>query len=610
MEDGLLPVKCSVIIPTRRRPGPLRETLESLGRQTEKDFDVVVVVDGGDAETRSLADTCKVPFPLRWISVAEHKGQASARNTGAAAVESEILVFLDDDTQPVPDWIHHHLKHHRSNTGQCEIGVLGKVADRPVNPPRSRTERYLRETRDPVLTLFETCLKNQSLEWSKVAAFGLNTSIPRKLFLAVGGFDPNLSFLDEDTDLGARLYNHGARFILEPAAIVYHHDTKDSLAHHYRILRSAGKVDVYRRREKRQYNGRLQLLAQMHCGSPLRKLAHRTAWHAPWAFQIAAALSRKATDLTGSRQSFRFWYRSTAAEYWTGLRAAGETIESLRDLYPSRTPILMLHSVSAPTARHLMSLYISPERFKRFMESLKRGGYSSALPSEWDERAATNRRVILTFDDAYEDFMSNAFPVLNRLGLKATVFVVVDRIGKTNDWEGSKDFPRKNLLSLEQVRELHRHGVHFGSHTLTHAWLTNLSDRDLECEVQDSKHKLEDLIGAEVPCFAYPWGIADMRVRSAVVRAGYKAAVTTREGLNWSEDPLWLKRTNLAEVDTLPEFAYKMATGRDLRQMAKTCLIRRGLYRGPEQAGQANDRSERSGKQKKSQESAGVVSEP
>ena len=79
-----------------------------------------------------------------------------------------------------------------------------------------------------------------------------------------------------------------------------------------------------------------------------------------------------------------------------------------------------------------MSLYISPERFKRFMEWLKRGGYSSALPSEWDERAATNRRVILTFDDAYEDFMSNAFPVLNRLGLKATVFVENEDGGQYN----------------------------------------------------------------------------------------------------------------------------------------------------------------------------------
>lgn len=602
-------VKCSVIIPTRQRSAALRETLESLGRQTEKDFDVIVVVDGEDAESRSLAETYKATFPLRWIFVAEHKGQASARNAGASAAESEILIFLDDDTRPVPEWIHHHLKHHRASTGPREMGVLGKVADLYANHPRSRTEHYLRETRIPDLAHFEGCLQKQSLEFGKVAAFGLNTSIPRKTFLALGGFDPNLSSLDEDTDFGARLYNHGAVFQFEPDAIVQHHDTKAAVAQHYAILRRAGKLDVYRRREKRHWNARLQLLAQMHCGSPFRKLAHRAAWHAPWLFELAGSLARKATDMTGSRQCFRLWYRATAAEYWKGIRVAGETIGSLRRLYASRTPILMLHEVSAPTELRMMSLAISPERFARFMEWLKRMGYTSALPTDWDTHAGSNRRVILTFDDAYEDLMSNAFPVLHRLGFKATVFVVVDRIGKTNEWDEATGFKSKRLLTAEQIRELHRHGVHFGSHTLTHALLTDASDSELEREVRDSKHKLEDLLGAEVPCFAYPWGMADMRVRGAVARAGYKVAFTSQEGLNRSEDPLALKRTNLAEVDTLPEFAFKLATGRDLRQMTKAFLVRKGFYKGPIHTWQENERSGRKGEPEAASGSAGTVGE-
>jgi peptidoglycan/xylan/chitin deacetylase (PgdA/CDA1 family)/GT2 family glycosyltransferase len=610
MNSGLPSVKCSVVIPTRQRPGLLRETLESLSRQTEKNFEVIVVVDGADPESRALADTFKAAFPLRWIFVPEHKGQASARNSGAAAAESEILIFLDDDTRPVPDWIHHHLKHHRTNPGQWEIGVLGKVADLPVLAPRSRTERYLRESRNPVLAHFEGCLKEQSLEWGRVAAFGLNTSIARKTFLAVGGFDPKLSFIDEDTDFGARLYNYGALFKFEPNAIVHHHDTKDPVAQHFAIARSAGKVDVYRRREKKECNGRLQLLAQMHCGSPLRKLAHRVAWHFPWAFQLAASLARRTTDLTGSRRSFHFWFRTAAAEYWKGIRASGESINSLRDLYPLRTPILMLHSVCTPAELKLMSWSISPERFARYMGWLKRMGYTSALPTDWAKREANKRRVILTFDDAYDDFMSHAFPVLDRLGFTATVFVVVDRIGKTNKWDQSNGFKSRRLLTIEQIRELHRHGVHFGSHTLTHAWLTKAPDPDLEREVRDSKHKLEDLLGAEVPCFAYPWGIADMRVRSAVARAGYRVALTAQEGLNWSEDPLSLKRTNVAEVDTLPELAFKMATGRDLRQMTKAFLVRKGLYTGPVRVWRHKEFRGQNGESEASRNSTGAVMPP
>jgi peptidoglycan/xylan/chitin deacetylase (PgdA/CDA1 family)/glycosyltransferase involved in cell wall biosynthesis len=607
MDNAAQSVKCSVIIPTRQRSAILRKTLESLGGQTETTFEVIVVVDGDDTGSRSLAETYKAAFPLRWIFVPVHKGQASARNAGVAAAASDILIFLDDDTQPVPEWIYHHLKHHSAIAGSAEVGVLGRVVDHYAHPPSSRTEQYLRETRIPRLAHFEGCLQKQSLEFGKVAAFGLNTSIRRETFLALGGFDEKLSFLDEDTDFGARLYNRGVLFKPEPEAIVHHHNTKNALTQHYDILRRAGQLDVYRRRKKKQFNARLQLLAQMHCGSPVRKLAHRAAWHFPWTFKMADSLARKTTDLTGSRNSFRLWYRATAAEYWKGIRAAGETIETLRDLYPCRTPVLMLHEVSAPTELRMMSLAISPERFARYMQRLKRLGCASALPTEWHKRAA-GRRVILTFDDAYEDFMTNAFPVLDRLGFQATVFVVVDRIGKTNEWDAANGFKPRRLLTLGQIRELHRYGVHFGSHSLTHARLTGVSDSELEREVRDSKRKLEDLLGAEAPCFAYPWGLADMRVRSAVARAGYKVAFTTEEGLNASDDPLSLKRISLAEVDTLPEFAFKMATGRDLRQMTKAFLTRKGFYKGPVRTWRGHDRSNHEGESETSRGSTGVVS--
>lgn len=101
-----------------------------------------------------------------------------------------------------------------------------------------------------------------------------------------------------------------------------------------------------------------------------------------------------------------------------------------------------------------------------------------------------------------------------------------------------------------------------------------------------------------------------MRVRSAVARAGYKVAMTTQEGLNWSEDPLALKRTNVAEVDTLPEFVFKLATGRDLRQMTKAFLVRKGLYRAPEHAGQGGHRGGRDSDESTSEGPARVVIPP
>ncbi len=125
--------------------------------------------------------------------------------------------------------------------------------------------------------------------------------------------------------------------------------------------------------------------------------------------------------------------------------------------------------------------------------------------------------------------------------------------------------------------------MQFGSHSLTHRLLTDLSDKELEREVGDSKRKLEDLLGTEVFCIAYPWGGVDGRVRAAAARAGYKIGMTTQEGFNRCEDPLCLRRTNVCEIDNLLWFLLKLATGRDLRLRTIERLIEWGLHPGWDQ---------------------------
>lgn len=122
------------------------------------------------------------------------------------------------------------------------------------------------------------------------------------------------------------------------------------------------------------------------------------------------------------------------------------------------------------------------------------------------------------------------------------------------------------LLSLDQIREMAAAGVEFGSHTLTHPWLPSVDDHRLLREVRDSKLRLEDLLGVEVPCFAYPFGAVDQRVRAAVVAAGYRLAFTTRAGLNWWNDPFCIHRAEIGERDSLLDFVMKLRTGYSLRQ--------------------------------------------
>src|SRR4051812_23189710 len=104
-----MPLKASVIVPTRGRPRYLRVALESLAAQDlEPDaYEVVVVDDGPDAETRAAVQQVAAVSraPLRYVERAGVPGLNSARNTGIAAAESDLIVFVDDDVEAPPEWL-------------------------------------------------------------------------------------------------------------------------------------------------------------------------------------------------------------------------------------------------------------------------------------------------------------------------------------------------------------------------------------------------------------------------------------------------------------------------------------------------------------------------
>ena len=149
------------------------------------------------------------------------------------------------------------------------------------------------------------------------------------------------------------------------------------------------------------------------------------------------------------------------------------------------------------------------------------------------------RSVCLTFDDGYRDFYTGVFQPVKVSVSRAIVFVVLDRLGEKNTWDRTvPGMKSRQLLSVSQIREMHRHGIHFGSHTLTHPCLLKLSDPELQRQIGVSKARLEELLGSEVTCFAYPFGDVDKRVRAAVAEAGYKLAMTMHSGMNGWSDPL------------------------------------------------------------------------
>ena len=156
-----------------------------------------------------------------------------------------------------------------------------------------------------------------------------------------------------------------------------------------------------------------------------------------------------------------------------------------------------------------------------------------------------SRPVLITFDDGYRDVLYNAAPVLRRLGLPATAFIITDRVSG----------PDPSFLTWLQLRVLERDGFTIGSHTVHHLRLTEVPPAQATHELTRSRTTLEHHLGHPVVWFAYPDGAANGAVAELVHRAGYLLAFTTHTGsTQYAREPLLLHRYEIPRSDGLAGF--------------------------------------------------------
>ncbi|MFA5099399.1 MAG: polysaccharide deacetylase family protein [Candidatus Omnitrophota bacterium] len=205
-------------------------------------------------------------------------------------------------------------------------------------------------------------------------------------------------------------------------------------------------------------------------------------------------------------------------------------------------PIAMYHSVQ-PVVPEGNRLIVSVKAFDRQMQFLKKNKYTvlsleQAAVLISGKKKMPPRAIVLTFDDGYADNYEYAFPILKKYGLPATIFLVVNDIGK----------PDK--LNREQIRQMQDSGlISFGSHSMNHPFLECITDNvELVKEINGSKSELESLLGRTVATFSYPCGRLNKDVRQRVVNAGYRSAVATNPGKTISNDDVFaLKRLRISE---------------------------------------------------------------
>jgi peptidoglycan/xylan/chitin deacetylase (PgdA/CDA1 family) len=176
-----------------------------------------------------------------------------------------------------------------------------------------------------------------------------------------------------------------------------------------------------------------------------------------------------------------------------------------------RVPILMYHSVSDNLfgkSHPYYQINTSPQVFARQMRWLRSNGYRTLnLTQMWTAMEAgqdLTKTVVITFDDGYRDFYTDAMDAMRQCGFTATIFLATDRI---------KDSPVRiegvDYLTWAEVSELHEAGITFGSHTVTHPDLRSLGPDQIEYEVGCSKETIEHKIGAAVESFSYPFAFPE-----------------------------------------------------------------------------------------------------
>ncbi|CAG7857234.1 hypothetical protein MCAMS1_01986 [biofilm metagenome] len=244
-------------------------------------------------------------------------------------------------------------------------------------------------------------------------------------------------------------------------------------------------------------------------------------------------------------------------------------------------PILMYHGISDQLDDQMHPYFrtvTSPARFEEQMAILKEFGCQvitlskavallkdmSILQPNGDilpgikSSTVNEQYVVVTFDDGLQDFYLKAYPILEKFGYTATVFLTTQFLNRAF-------ITGQNCLRSSEITELAEKGIEFGSHTVSHPLLVELAKEKINYELRESKKTVEQEIAQPISLFSYPFRFPEENkqfinmLNGLLVENDYSAGVTTIIGRAKPGDNLkFLKRLPINQSDDAKLFMAKL----------------------------------------------------
>lgn len=207
-------LKLSIIIPTYNGNEKILTCLNSLEKQSCKDFETIVIIDGSTDSTLEILSNHSFDLKAFSYHFRQNGGRSRARNTGVDKASGDLILFLDDDMIADPSLVSQHINSYQKTNGII-VGTQLEDHDRM----KTDFQRFKASLSKKWMSQLGKSFTKLSTPFITAANF----SISKDNFKALGGFDEKLTDC-EDYDLAIKAFETENNIYYNPQCVAWHQD--------------------------------------------------------------------------------------------------------------------------------------------------------------------------------------------------------------------------------------------------------------------------------------------------------------------------------------------------------------------------------------------------